>query len=447
MPNILKTVCDHLPKLTRLSYFYGQMLGPDDLRTEQAYFREKIKLHNRCLHGYGTVCGLGVAPALELHQCCKDANEIESQIESATHRRDQAPDPAEQAQYQAEIDRLQAELEAHYKSCAASHHPHGPRVRIDCGFALDCEGNELIVREPIEIDLWSALSHDERNRVGKGPAEIWVYLCYCEHKIDPTRPILPDACGSTPSCDHAKIRDGVRVRVSLKEPDRDERCDTCCEPCAHAHGHEHCLPLARIAWVFEHHLVRPRHVHNDVRRIAGRDVPTTITGISWVHDGRYRPDDADFVLGTFDRHHGIQVRFSRQVYRETLTRGVIDLWLIQGGSGRSGQIEHLNGAFVDLPNSDLVDGFKYRHTGRERLNEGDRVLIILRTDFILDQCCKPVDGNHVGGRVPLLPHCGGKHHPQRQPHPDHCRAGHYGPWTSGNGTPGGTFESWFYIAQ
>jgi len=76
------------------------------------------------------------------------------------------------------------------------------------------------------------------------------------------------------------------------------------------------------------------------------------------------------------------------------------------------------------------------------------VFIVVRTDFILDRCCRPVDGNHTGGRVPLLPAF----------HENKPEAGmpkyattcidpprRYGSWTSGNGSPGGAFESWFYI--
>ena len=57
-----KHVCAEIPEFERLNYFYGQMLGAADFRAEQAFFREKLKLHNRCLHGYGVVCGLEVRP-------------------------------------------------------------------------------------------------------------------------------------------------------------------------------------------------------------------------------------------------------------------------------------------------------------------------------------------------------------------------------------------------
>src|SRR5438445_618356 len=50
----------------RLNYFFGQVLGVRHFRAEQDYFREKLKLHNRCLHGYGIVCGLDLAPPVVL---------------------------------------------------------------------------------------------------------------------------------------------------------------------------------------------------------------------------------------------------------------------------------------------------------------------------------------------------------------------------------------------
>src|SRR5687767_4724570 len=54
------STCASLPDFKRLNYFYGQLLGVADFQTEQNFFREKLKLHNRCLHGYGVICGLKV---------------------------------------------------------------------------------------------------------------------------------------------------------------------------------------------------------------------------------------------------------------------------------------------------------------------------------------------------------------------------------------------------
>jgi hypothetical protein len=46
--------------LTRPRFFSGKLITPEDLALEQQYFREKLKRHNRSLHGFGIVSGLKV---------------------------------------------------------------------------------------------------------------------------------------------------------------------------------------------------------------------------------------------------------------------------------------------------------------------------------------------------------------------------------------------------
>lgn len=46
--------------LQRVNYSFGLVLGVDEFVDEQVYFLEKEYLHNRSLHGYGTVSGLEV---------------------------------------------------------------------------------------------------------------------------------------------------------------------------------------------------------------------------------------------------------------------------------------------------------------------------------------------------------------------------------------------------
>ena len=46
--------------LERTRFFPRQMIGPDDLTQDQLYFREKMRRHNRMLHGWGVVCGARV---------------------------------------------------------------------------------------------------------------------------------------------------------------------------------------------------------------------------------------------------------------------------------------------------------------------------------------------------------------------------------------------------
>ena len=82
---------EDLSKLKRVRYFSGQLLTAADLELEQQYFREKLKRHNRHLHGSGVVFGLEV------------------RIED-------------------------------YK------------VRVSPGFALDCTGEDIDVPEAVRID-------------------------------------------------------------------------------------------------------------------------------------------------------------------------------------------------------------------------------------------------------------------------------------------------------
>jgi hypothetical protein len=44
----------------RVNYFFGQLLGVDDYLAEQEYHRGMRHLHNRLLHGWGIVDGLDV---------------------------------------------------------------------------------------------------------------------------------------------------------------------------------------------------------------------------------------------------------------------------------------------------------------------------------------------------------------------------------------------------
>jgi hypothetical protein len=54
--------------IERTRYFAGQILDEADLVQEQTYLREKARRHNRLLHGWGIVCGLGVRPGPAGHE-------------------------------------------------------------------------------------------------------------------------------------------------------------------------------------------------------------------------------------------------------------------------------------------------------------------------------------------------------------------------------------------
>lgn len=54
------TCASETARVERLHYFPRQLITADDMTTEQEYFRERMRRHNRVLHGWGVVCGCAV---------------------------------------------------------------------------------------------------------------------------------------------------------------------------------------------------------------------------------------------------------------------------------------------------------------------------------------------------------------------------------------------------
>jgi hypothetical protein len=448
-----KASCAEVPQFDRLSYFYGQMLHARDLQTEQAYFREKLKLHNRCLHGWGIVCGLEVVPPPADPDCIPATDVEYGRLKAVLDEKQKAMASAtddEKRTLAPEIERLKRQLEAlgPPSNCA----PADPRtkVQIDCGLAIDCEGNELVVRRPLSIDLWSALPPEDRQSIDPGkPATLYLGICYRECPIDPVRPVVPDSCGATSDCTFGKLRDSISVIVTADaERWKDDRCETCCAGCGGGEGCEGCcVLLARIDGFVKGQLLAPDQIHSEVRRSLAIWPSTKITGINWVQGGTYTPDQASDLLGTGPgAAGGLEIRFSRPILTETIVDGVVDVWVLEGGRGRSAEISNKAGVLVPPENAPrTTDRIIYRDDTNETLNDGDRVLVIVRSAFLLDECCRPVDGAHVGGRVPLLPDSPAA---TRVPTLTSCAVppGGVGPWTSGAGGAA-NFESWFWISR
>lgn len=436
--------CAELPDLKRLNYFYGQMLGVQDFRTEQAYFRDKHKLHNRSLHGYGTVCGLKVVPE-PTPQNCKDPVEAErAKLQSelvkiefeAARKAGDEQHLKEMLEREEEIKRAIEKLPPNCKTEPT------PRVVLECGLGLDCDGNEIVVQRPHAIDPWHWLSQDERKRATEeGGIDLYLSICYCEQPIDPVRPVLPDACGATPQCSHGKLRDAYTVHITSEAPPRDTHCDLCCTCCD-----QPCLLLAVLRGYSKG--LGAKSIDNSVRRLVETTAhpATTITGISWTHGATYSASDASEIIGAPDGTAGIQVNFSRPVQVSTLTDGVVDLWVIEGGRSKHSGMYWLEGAFESFGGASSVQSFRFRYQGDENLDPGDRLMVTIRCAFILDECCRPVDGAHVGGHVPLIDDPEFEKFNRAQT-PTHyaLKPPGYGPWTTGAGTPGATFESWFFI--
>ena len=322
-------------------------------------------------------------------------------------------------------------------------------MTVDCGWAVDCEGREIIVRTSQVVDLRGLLSREDRREIenaehGKCATRpvVELTICYCEQQTYPSRPVVQDNCDLPQKCRYGRVREGYRFRASLTHQPPDTRCSNCCDPCE-----AECVVLAHISWPVDDPL-GAADIDWGPRRDISVYQSAVIDGISWVHGASYDSAGAKIVLGTeqrgYSRTDGIELHFSKPVYAETLQPGIVDLWRVQAGKGLAGVISQIEGSYVDKPDSGLVDSFKFRDDSGETLNRGDRVLIQVRANFILDACCRPVDGEHVGGLVPQLAAykdaVEAKCLPTRPPCADRRQ-----PWTSGNGRPGTTFESWFFI--
>jgi hypothetical protein len=381
----------------RLRYFHGQMLAAADFQREQEYFVEKLRLRNRCLHGYGVACGLLVSPAPPADACG-------------------APEP------------------------------HRARVTLHAGVAVDCLGNEIVIRRDTTVELLALLPEQDRAGSTDG-RRVYLSVEFCERDVEPTRGVHAGSCGATADCEYGWRQDHYRIRVTVTEPDNDGCADLCCGSCAES-GPDPRLLLARIDDVRDDRPVRQDAIHLGVRRPLGRYRFTTITGISWQHGGYYTIGQAAELLGARDEDGGLRVCFSGDVQASCLTPGIVDVQVTEAGDGHRAGIYLMNGHIEDRRDrtaGTLTRQLRWRQASGEPLRDGDRVLVTVRTPFILDRCCRPVDGTHAGGRVPPLTGCKPAAH--REPDPCGTPPSGAGPWTSGTGTGDGVFQSWFFVRE
>jgi hypothetical protein len=372
--------CADTPELTRLRYFHGRALSALDLRREQAFHLEKDRLRNRLLHGWGIVCGLGV--------------EIVPEPER---------DPCDEG-------------------------PARLTVLIDPGAAIDCDGNEIVVRRPREVTIESLLRDNEVEELRKEAATVYLTLCFHEELIDPARPLLTAGCEPVPECEYGRVCETYRICATTTRPDPGPACEPCCGGCG-----DSCLELAAIEGFAPGAETDSHSLDLTGRRPLARHDLAEIVGINWVHGATYSREDATSLFAD-----GIEVRFSRPVQVESLRPGVVDLTVVEAGGGRASGMYDMQGEFTNLPETEQTDRFVFHSTTDETLQYGDRVLIRVRCDFIVDECCRAVDGNHLGGAVPTLPET-----PVEPSEPGNGPA--CPPRPSGDGVEGGLFESWVFV--
>lgn len=154
-------------KFKRDRYFHGMLMTDRDFREEQNYHIEKRKLHNRMLHGWGVVCGLGIKATV----------------------------------------------------------PESSTVIITPGMALDCWGNEIHVCDDFEVDFGDVCSETKTNETNpceeKGAAQdckYYVGIKYAEISTDPIPVYTPGGGCEEKVCDHSRIREGFCIKLFKKPP-------------------------------------------------------------------------------------------------------------------------------------------------------------------------------------------------------------------------------------
>lgn len=192
--------------LERTRYFDRQRVGPDDLSQDQLYVADRLRRHNRFLHGWGIVCGLVVT------RCATPGTDSEN-------------------------------------PCT---------VGISAGYAIDPYGNEIVVPADLVVDLCHTdgagsllcppASDPWCAPVATFPIDEPRYLAL-RHVEIPVKPVLgPTGCScSDTACENSRIRDWYEVSLLEELPEHYEQpCRSTAHPCATAAT---CASCPQSGWV------------------------------------------------------------------------------------------------------------------------------------------------------------------------------------------------------
>jgi len=373
------------PPRSRLRWFTGRFLTAGDLTDEQSYHLGRHRLHNRLLHGWGTICGLRVRP-------------------------DERP------------------------GCERDY------VRVEPGIALDCLGREIVLACPERV-RWPvdpARTSDE-DAVG--------VLCVRYHECDdqPLPAIVGD-CTASRTTEAGRIVEGCTFEVHvptaepddpwahllLPQPDPPQPGCGCDEPESCRHGCleprcelGECVPIALLSRVKGGPIridVDPGGAPHVVRRSLPPPAAylTHITGTSWEHGGEMSIDD---LVGAGGK---LSVRFDRPIATGDDTRTGINEFTFVVEVEDSTRTRKRLATDPDNPPQLVGDReavftidpeelrASWRHGGPPSI-VGDAVYVTLYGDLVHDCHGLPVDADFFGS------------------------------FPTGDGVRGGVFRSWFLV--
>ncbi|HUS12418.1 MAG TPA: hypothetical protein VMZ30_18265 [Pyrinomonadaceae bacterium] len=174
----------------RPRYYARQLITSDDLTLEQEYFRNKLRAHNRLLHGWGVVCGAHVCP------------------------RPAAGDWGYRP--------WEVVIEPGYIMG-----PYGDEIIIDCERVVDLRTNGVTgcTGEPSmeSVDPWCSQVYVPRDLT----EPLYVAVKYKESQTRPVR-VQPIGCSCEDNpCEYSRLRDGYEIGIldycpegDVTEPDQ-----------------------------------------------------------------------------------------------------------------------------------------------------------------------------------------------------------------------------------
>ncbi len=195
--------------LDRPRYFAGQLVTADTLSQEQDYFRQRLRLHNRMLHGWGTVCGTEVCRV-----------------------------PMEGGGWEPWLVRIKP---GHLLG------PYGDDIVIDCEVVVDLrtagtDGAAGVPPEQSAADPWCS-----RVCLPRDPGPLYLAVRYKECATRPVK-VQPAGCGcESEACEYSVLRDGYEIGFLDECPDS-HRDPTRTGPLSET-GIPECPPCPDSPWV------------------------------------------------------------------------------------------------------------------------------------------------------------------------------------------------------
>lgn len=165
-------------------YYPRQLITPDDLTLEQDYFRDRMRRHNRLLHGWGVVCGALVCPVTST-----DANNVVT------------------------LTPWQVQVQPGYALG-----PYGDEIIIDCTRTVDLRSNGVsgATGDPcVDMpDPWCS-----QVSVPRTSGTFYIAVKYKQTMTRPVR-VQPIGCGCNDNtCECSRWHDGYEIGVLTCCPD------------------------------------------------------------------------------------------------------------------------------------------------------------------------------------------------------------------------------------